>query len=132
MTTSGAFKAVKRVNPQTMSIDQLIARFAEIGVAQDYALLGRETARYNRLFDQMHVVVEELKGRPGDERRALLKLYDHPNMQVRLRAAVNSMAIAPVAARQMLENIKASNWDPQSGAAGMALWALDEGIFKPK
>ncbi|TAK50335.1 MAG: DUF2019 domain-containing protein [Xanthobacteraceae bacterium] len=115
-----------------MSVDQLIARFAEIGVAQDYALLGRETARYNRLFDQMHAVVDELKGRPGDERRALLKLYDHPNMQVRLKAATNSLAVAPVAARQMLEAIKASNWPPQAGTAGMTIWNLDEGIYKPR
>lgn len=123
---------MKRVNPQIMSVDQLIGRFAEIGVAQDDALLGNEIARYNRLFDQMRAVVDELKGRPGDERRALLTLYDHPNMQVRLKAATNSLAVAPVAARQMLEVIKASNWQPQAGAAGMTLWNLDEGIYKPR
>jgi hypothetical protein len=62
---------------------------------------------------------------------ALMDLYGHPNMQVRLKAAKNTLAVAPQAAREQLEAIVASDWQPYAGDAGMCLWALDEGIFKP-
>jgi len=113
-----------------MSVDQLMARFADFGMAQDEALLGNDFERFNRLFQSMQAVVLELKGRAGDQRRALLTLYAHPNVQVRLKAA-NSLAVAPIAGRQLLEEISASQWQPQAGEAGMSLSNLDAGIFKP-
>jgi hypothetical protein len=67
---------------QDMSVDQLIERFVEIGMAQDEALLDDDIAKFNRLFDRMQDVVRELKTRKGDQRRALISLYTHPNMQV--------------------------------------------------
>jgi ParB-like chromosome segregation protein Spo0J len=114
-----------------MSVEQLLARFADIGVAQDEALLGNEIGRFNRLFQGMQDIVQELKTRPGDQRRALLSLYTHPNMQVRLKAAKNTLAVAPTEARKLLEVISASEWQPQAGDAGMSLWNLDRGVFKP-
>lgn len=39
-----------------MSIDQLVARFAEIGIAQDEAILYDEHAKYRRLYRQMDEV----------------------------------------------------------------------------
>jgi hypothetical protein len=114
-----------------MSVEQLLARFADIGVAQDEALLGNETGRFNRLFQSMRDIVQELKERPDDQRRALLSLYTHPDMQVRLKAAKNTLAVAPNEARKVLEEISASGWQPQAGDAGMSLWNLDRGVFKP-
>lgn len=114
-----------------MTVDQLLTRFADIGMAQDEALLGNDIERFNRLFQSMQDIVLELKGRAGDQRCALLTLYAHPNMQVRLKAAKNSLAVAPVAARQLLAEISASQWQPQAGEAGMSLSNLDAGIFKP-
>ena len=116
---------------QTLTPDQLLARFAEIGMEQDDALLGGEIARFNKLFRKMQDVVQELKRRPGDQRTALLSLYMHPNMQVRVKAAKNSLAVAPAAARQLLEEIEASQWQPQALEAGMSLWNLERGVFKP-
>jgi len=80
----------------------------------------------------MKAVDEELKRRAGDQRRALLALYNHPNMQVRLMAAKLTLAVAPDAARQMLRQIQEWGRQPQAGDAGMCLWTLDEGIFVPK
>ncbi|WP_041802624.1 DUF2019 domain-containing protein [Rhodopseudomonas palustris] len=114
-----------------MSVEGLVKRLVEIGVAQDAALLGAEYAKFNRLFDRMQQVSAELKRRDGDQRRALLALYDHPNMQVRLKAAKHTLAVAPVEARQQLEAIAGSKWFPQAGDAGMSLWNLDRGVFKP-
>ena len=122
---------MKRPRLADMSLEELIESFASIGIAQDEALLDRDTARFNRLFRQMEDVSAELKSRTGDQRRALLALYDHPNIQVRLKAADTTLAVAPEAARQKLEEIATSHEFPQAGDAGMSLWALDEGIFKP-
>ncbi|HEY0330228.1 MAG TPA: DUF2019 domain-containing protein [Rhodopseudomonas sp.] len=114
-----------------MSVEARVARFAEIGLAQDAALLGAEYAKFRRLFDRMQQVSAELKRRPGDQRRALLVLYDHPNMQVRLKAAKHTLAVAPVEARLQLQAIAESKWFPQAGDAGMSLWNLERGVFKP-
>jgi hypothetical protein len=114
-----------------LSVEDLVSRFVEIGLAQDKALLYDELGKFNRLFDQMRMVVQELRSRPGDGRRALLALYDHKNLQVRLKAVKNSLALAPDEGRQVLQAIADSHMFPQAGEAGMSLSNLDEGIFKP-
>jgi hypothetical protein len=114
-----------------MSVDGLVERFVEIGVAQDRALLHGELGKFSRLFKEMQDVVQELRSRPGDARSALLSLYEHPNLQVRLKAAKNSLALAPEEGRRVLQAIVDSQEYPQAGEAGMSLSNLDEGIFKP-
>jgi hypothetical protein len=116
---------------QDMSVDQLVERFTAIALDQDRALLRNEITKFNRLFDEMEAVKQELKVRRDDQRRALLRLYDHPNAQVRLKAVKATLAVAPEAARRMLEIIAQSREYPQAGDAGMTLDSLDRGIFKP-
>lgn len=121
-----------RSNLQGLTVEELVKRFAEIGVEEDQALRSDDLRRYKRLAMQMRAIDEELRARPGDQRRSLLMLYDHPNFQVRLMAAKLTLAVAPEAARRMLELIYQRRHQPQSGDAGMCLWTLDEGIFVPK
>lgn len=52
-------------------------------------------------------------------------------MQVRLQAAKRMLAVAPEAARHVIEEIKKSQWFPQAGEAGMTLRNLAAGVFKP-
>jgi hypothetical protein len=122
---------VKHSNLRDLPVSELVERFADMGVRQDKALLEDEIAKFNRLFDQMESVKAELKSRTGDQRRALLTLFNHPNMQVRLKAAKATLALAPVEARQMLKAISESGWQPQAGDAGMCLWNLARGVFVP-
>jgi hypothetical protein len=122
---------LKKVAPADLSVEELVDRFVEIGLAQDRALLYDEFATFKRLFDQMQDVVQELKTRPGDQRRALRSLYGHPNLQVRLKAVKNSLAVAPEEGRRTLQAIADSREYPQAGEAGMSLRNLDRGIFKP-
>lgn len=122
---------MKRVNLSTMTVQELVDQFAAIGVQQDEAILKDNNAAFTRLFWQMDAVENELKSRNGDQRRALLSLFDHANMQVRLMAAKATLAVAPEAARQKLQAIANAGWPPQSGDAGMSLWNLDRGVFKP-
>ncbi|MDR6304804.1 hypothetical protein GGQ85_002519 [Nitrobacter vulgaris] len=116
---------MKRANLKEMSSPDLVERFTEIGVAQDQALLGGQTSKFNRLFKQMVELSNELKKRDGDQRRALASLYQHPNMQVRLKAAIHTREVLPVEARQQIEAIAESHWMPQAGDAGMALAIMD-------
>jgi hypothetical protein len=123
---------MKRPRLQTLTVDQLIENYAAIGVEQYEALDADNTAKYNRLFDQKQEIEEELKRRAGDQRRALISLYNYPNMQVRLNAAKATLAVAPQAARQLVETIAASTWPPQCYDAGMCLEMLDQGKFVPE
>jgi hypothetical protein len=122
---------MRQADLKSITVDQLVDRFAEIGIAQDQALLYDEYKRFNRLFNQMNDVDQELRRRGLQARLALLRLFDHPNMQVRLQAAKWSLGVAPEAARQVIESISESNWFPQAGDAGMTLSNLDSGVFKP-
>lgn len=115
-----------------MTNDQLVERFVEIAVQQEEALLRDEIAKFNKLFSQMNAVDQELRSRPGDQRRLLLRLYDHPNVQVRLKAAKKTVAIAPDDARAVLESIASSRKFPRAGEAGLSLVNLDSGVFKPR
>jgi hypothetical protein len=122
---------MKRINLNDMTVDQLVECFAAIALDQDRALLRNEIRRFNRLFDEMEAVKENLRTRDGDQRLALLRLYDHPNAQVRLKAAKATLAIAPDAARRTLQGIVDSREYPQAGDAGMTLDDLDAGSFEP-
>jgi uncharacterized protein (DUF924 family) len=118
-------------NLQNLSVNALVDRFATIGVEQYKAKDAEQDERYKELFYKMYDIQEELKRRQGDERRALIMLFDYPNMQVRLMAAKYALAVAPQAARRAIEAIAASTWAPQCYDARMCLHMLDEGTFVP-
>ena len=122
---------IKRVALRNLTVDELIEEFVAVGVAQDQAELLGETRKFRPLFQRKIAIEDELKGRPGDQRRALIPLYDHDNLEVRLNAAKATLAVAPLAVRKALEAIKATYWHPQAAEAGMTLNALREGRFKP-
>jgi hypothetical protein len=115
-----------------MTTEQLVQLFSELAVAQDKALLLRAISTVNKIYDRLEAINSELKSRPRDQRSALLPLYNHKNMQVRVKAAMATLAVAPEAARAQLEAIRASGWQPQALEAGMSLGFLDEGVYKPK
>ena len=120
-----------RLNLKDMTVSALMDRFAEIGVAQDEALLESQVAQFNRLFDLEVAITEELKSRDGDQRNSLTELFRHPNMQVRLNAAKATLAVAPEKARRLLEEIAASNYYPQAAEAKGSVRDLDSGFYKP-
>jgi hypothetical protein len=99
---------MKRLTVDDLPVDQLVEEFAALGVEQDKAQQADDIAKVNRLFRRMVEIQKELKSRPGDQRRALMILYGYPNMQVRLQAAQATLAVAPQAARQMVETVASS------------------------
>lgn len=114
-----------RFDLKTMTVSELTDRFIAIAVEQDKAIFDDDNAKFNRLYDQMEDIRNELKCRPGDQRSALLPLFDHPNIQVRLKAALTVMDIAPGAAREAFQKIADSRRYPQAADALGALRRLD-------
>ena len=122
---------MSNMNLSRLSVDQLVDLFVAITVDQGEAIRIDDSKKFNRLFGRMIGVVNELKGRDGDQRKALIRLYNYPNMQVRLKAATSTLAVAPEAARQVLQSIVDAQYFPQAGDAGMTLSNLDSDFFKP-
>jgi hypothetical protein len=118
---------MRRLDLAEMTVAQLVERFTEIARVQHRATLMFQIAKYNRLFDQMSDVMAALKARSGDERRALIPLYDHPNAQVRFTAAVATMRLNREGARRVLEVISERNEYPQAADARSILQSLEEG-----
>jgi hypothetical protein len=114
-----------------MTNEQLVELFIEIVLTQDDAMIAFDNSKYSRLCRQMVAVDQELKSRKGDQRRALLRLYDHPNTHVRKTAAKATLALAPQPARRILQAIRESGEFIHAGDAGMTLRNLDRGVFKP-
>jgi uncharacterized protein DUF2019 len=119
------------INLHEMTTQQLVQQFVVLSLEQDRTLTRDDVEGYNRLFDVLEAVKQELQRRPDDQRQALLPLYDHPNAQVRLNAAMGTLQVAPKAARRMLEIIRHSREYPQAADAGMTIHALDGDVFKP-
>jgi hypothetical protein len=110
-------------------VQQLVAHFLSIGLAQYDAARVADTSKYNRLFARMQDIRHELKRREGDQRRALLPLLDHPNVQVRMMAAHAVLTISPALARRAFESVRDSQIFPQAMDAGMTIRALDNGTY---
>ena len=113
------------------SVQDLVASFLSITLAQYNAARVVETSKYNRLYRKMEEVVDKLRKEEGDQRRALLPLLDHPNVQVRMMAAHAVLTISPVLARKAFESVRDSGISPQAADASGTLRALDSGFYVP-
>jgi Domain of unknown function (DUF2019) len=114
---------------KAMTVSELVERFAAIAVDQDKAIFEEDNTRFNKLYGLMEAVRRELKARPGDQRKALLPLFEHPNLQVRLKAAITTLALAPGPSQQLLQAIANSKRFPQAADAGLILDGLSDGSF---
>ncbi|OYW68561.1 MAG: hypothetical protein B7Z40_02300 [Bosea sp. 12-68-7] len=116
---------------QSLSSSELTQLFEKLCIEQYDSLERDELATFNRRYDRIISVQDELKSRPGDQRRLLMRLFGHPNMQVRLTAAQANLAVDYLAARRELQSIADSRWYPQAADASMTLDYLDSGFYNP-
>lgn len=123
---------MKKPSVAEWSVVELVERFAANRIEQDRAELAGSTALFRPLFDEMRAIQDELASRPGDQRRALAVLLDHPNQEVQLNAAKATVAILPELARATLQLLWSRGHYPQKAEAGMTINALDRGEWKPK
>lgn len=118
-------------NLSKLATDELVEEFASNCLRQDEAILYSQTALFNRLYDSMAQIRDELKSRPGDQRSALTVLFAHANMQVRLQAARAALAVVPKESLAVITAIASSKKYPHAGDAGMTLSNLERGVLKP-
>lgn len=116
---------------KSLTAEELKHLFEQLCIQQYDAIEDNAIASYNKRYDQILAIENELKSRPGDQRRVLMSLFGHSNIQVRLTAAYANLAIDYIAARRELQAIVDEQWFPQSGDAGMTLWNLDRGVYRP-
>jgi len=116
---------------KSLSNVEILQLFERLCIEQYDAIERNENARANRLILKAFALETELKSRPGDQRRILMRLFGHPNMQVRLSAAQANLAVDYIAARRELQAIVDEQWFPQAGDAGMTLENLDSGFYRP-
>ncbi|ETR76019.1 hypothetical protein X566_15615 [Afipia sp. P52-10] len=114
-----------------ISTFELVESFLSITLQQYEAERHYKTRKYNRLYDEMETVKAELKGRAGDQRRALLPLLQHPNVQVRLMTAIALLAVEPDRAKATLVEVSDAMEVAQAADAAMMLEALEEGEYIP-
>src|SRR5438094_535034 len=105
---------MKRANFDKMTAEQLLQRFVDISLDQHISLLLMRNAADCRLFNEMLAIVRDLRDRPGDQRRVLIPLLQHPNAQVRMRAAHAALSLAPEATRRTFQIIAHRNELPQA------------------
>jgi hypothetical protein len=117
---------------RTLTVEDLVKQFLSVALAQYDAIHFLNNERYSRLYAQMQNIRDELKRMDGDQRRALLPLLRHSNVQVRLMAANTLLAIVPESARKTLEGVRDSGIQPQCADASSMIRALEDGSFNPK
>jgi hypothetical protein len=110
-----------------MDMDGLVARFVSIAEQQYQIISDDDRSRYNSLYQKLVDIVDELQSRAGDQRRALVRLFNHPNPQVRLMAASMILELEPAAARPVLQAIRESREPYLALNAGMSLRLFDLG-----
>jgi hypothetical protein len=121
-----------RSTDRTATIETLVKQFLSVALAQYDAIYVLDNEKYSRLYAQMQKIRDELKHREGDQRRALLPLLAHSNVQVKLMAANTLLAVDPHSARKALEDVRESGVPPQCADASGMIRALDDGSFIPK
>jgi uncharacterized protein DUF2019 len=122
---------MKPTQVQRVPLRKLYERFIAAALEQHESMLYGDNDKYNRLYEEVRAIENELKRRGEDETRALASLFDDPSAQVRLNAAIATLALEPEAARQALQLISDRNEYPQAPYARDMLWALDRGTYKP-
>jgi HEAT repeat protein len=109
---------------------ELVDLFREYALMQERVLLDSNTSKYNKLYDKMEAIEEELTARGLDARKLLLTLLTDKNFRVRYAAAVRSLGVDRERAIATLREIEASHKMPEAGEAGMTLYFIERGISK--
>jgi hypothetical protein len=131
LATFWSVETMRAAKLQNLTETQLVERFLSIALQEDHALLMDEYGKLRRLYWQLKAVEQELKARVDDQRRMLASLFNHPNAQVRLKAALATLAVAPEAARATLQLISDRQEYPQAADARGMMRAIDEGTYVP-
>lgn len=116
----------------TASVTRLVELYVAVAVAQFEAREDERIARHNRLYDDRVSIAKELKARLGDQRRELLPLLQHANVQVRFNAAIDLLAVFPEDGKAALRRIHENDWRFYCADAGSLLKSIESGRYVPQ
>jgi hypothetical protein len=122
---------MKKLNLATATVPELADEFLRLAIAKGRAVMDFENAKVKRFYWQIDAIRNELKTRPGDQRRVLAAFYRHPSPSVRLEAATATLVVLPEQSRLVLQEIVDRVEYPFAGTAGMRLHNLATGFYKP-
>jgi hypothetical protein len=94
-------------------------------------MVNGEVADANRSYRNLRAVREELRARGPRSRAEVAGFFDHPEIAIRYYAATELLAIEPVRARAIIQDVKDYGPSPLAGDASGTLRMLDDGTFKP-
>jgi hypothetical protein len=115
---------VKQPSLAPLSIDELVNLFQQNAIEQDRVIFKEQVSKYKKVFAESDAISAELNERGPDALRALTRLYNDPNMQVRLQAARSTVDVAPAEAQSVLLDIARFGHVPQSANARAKLRRL--------
>lgn len=121
---------MKKIDLSKILVEELLDFYIRLSIEQGKAAYVAKTSLVNRLGDELHDISNEIKRRPDDHGRSLLKLFEHSNTQVRFNAAASVSGVFPNEARRVMQTIADSKSDMLAFNAKMYLRSLDEWIQK--
>ena len=119
-------KGLKGFNDET-----LVEEFVRWAGTCGEAIIDGDSQGAIRAAYRLKVLDQELDARGSDVRSLLLPYLNHPQKGVRYYVGHNLLAIEPVKARTVLEQLAAGE-GPMAYEARGTLRNLDEGVFVPK
>jgi hypothetical protein len=119
------------VNIEALTTEQIVDEFVSVARERGTAVLDSETRRANQMFSRMQALDRALRSRGRSARLMLLPLLEDDDRSVRYYAAKYLLGLVPHRARATIEEIAKPKFDGLCSDAGMCLYALDKGIFKP-
>ena len=106
-------------------------QFADAAKKRGLAVLDSDVRNANRMFRLMRAVDLVLRSRGLEARQSLLSLLNDQDRFVRYYTAKNALGLDPKRAREIIEWNHKYWFDAIAGDAGMTLYFLDTGEYKP-
>ena len=114
-----------------LTLDELISLFVSLSEQQYPLTLNDEVKLGSRLVKRQDEIGKELRQRGIEARLELTKLFDHPNIQVRMNAAKRSLGIAREPALNALRKIVKEDFGAFRLSAGMTVALVEDGTITP-
>ncbi len=117
----------------SLSADELVVLFESLALRQHTSNQEGDTPAYNKIYFRLKDIGTELRSRSGDQRRMLLPLLSHKTAWVRYVAAINTLVVAPIEARNVINDLAVkSNNEFATAYARATVNALERGTFPLK
>ncbi len=109
----------------------LVDEFIQCATILGKAVWDGDNQKAKQYTYRMKILDNAFRERGPAVQSLMLPYLEHSDEQVRYSTAKRLLLTVPDKARACIEGV-ASGVGPIAGAAGMTLWALDTGVFKPE